>query len=224
MRLIPSKTAMSLVGAVVMVGATTALAGSSGDITVKGGLGPICINKTTGIIRSVQKNQTCPTGERRTLLPVRVNIDRSALKGDKGDTGATGATGPTGPAGERGPAGPQGVQGPQGPPAALAHATGTTTVVCANDICTPDNGQNPGDCSQLQCDFFVIAWCPASDPLVVGGGVTGIPSYSSGQVQLDRQANLSTQFVRYDFSVTQADATQGVTYTATATAVCAPSG
>jgi hypothetical protein len=145
-RLIRSKTAVAFGGVILVLGATTALAGSSTDITAKGGLGPVCINKTSGIIRSVQKDQTCRASERRTLLPVTINLDRSALKGDTGATGAQGPKGDTGPQGDVGPQGPQGPKGNAGDPG----PAGPTSVVArirSNDTVQSQNCVNGVGCN-----------------------------------------------------------------------------
>src|SRR5687767_880566 len=65
-----------------------------------------CVRTTTGIVRIVEANEGCLTGE--TPLHWRI-------QGDPGPTGPAGPAGPQGPAGPEGQQGQVGPAGPQGP-------------------------------------------------------------------------------------------------------------
>lgn len=112
-----------IVAATLVATASVALAGSVDQgrrLT-----GPFCINKTTGVVRSVAllHTGTCKATENRAT-----GVGVAAPKGDKGEkgdpgkngqdgsNGNTGATGVAGATGETGPTGPRGYKGDKGDP------------------------------------------------------------------------------------------------------------
>src|SRR6185369_526067 len=65
-----------------------------------------CVNNTSGEIKIIAANATCPSNYR--------SLDWN-IQGPAGQQGAIGPVGPVGPVGPLGPIGPQGLQGEQGP-------------------------------------------------------------------------------------------------------------
>lgn len=119
--------------ALIAVGIATSASSTSQD-QGRRLAGPFCVNKNTGVVRSVAEVpfQKCLAGEVRkvgvaipcptlTKAPNHTCGPSSGPKGAKGDKGsagekgATGATGAVGPAGTAGPVGATGATGAQGP-------------------------------------------------------------------------------------------------------------
>jgi hypothetical protein len=109
-----------------MVIAGVALAGSSSSQDLGRRLsGPFCINKKTGVILSVAKNQPCKAGYNRKY-GAKVNGPKgdTGLQGAKGDMGPQGPKGDTGPKGDNGANGSKGDKGDIGPSGAAFVAAG----------------------------------------------------------------------------------------------------
>ena len=93
-----------------------------------------CIGKSAGIMRLVQADATCRTGE--TLVSWSVQgpqgqpgpQGQTGPQGQPGPPGLNGAPGATGPQGPQGPAGPRGPAGPQTVASAVILADGSTQV------------------------------------------------------------------------------------------------
>ncbi len=93
------------VGVVVLAGAGVALAQevtTSDDVIIG------CYNRTTGLLRIVQSESECRTGESA------ISWNKQGPQGPQGPQGEAGPQGPQGVQGEMGPQGPQGSAGPQG--------------------------------------------------------------------------------------------------------------
>src|SRR5215468_10859282 len=84
--------------------------------------GPFCINKKTGVVRSVALLRTgkCRPGEVR-----RYGVAVLPGKGPKGEAGPIGPAGPAGPAGATGATGAQGAAGAAGATGATGAAGAT---------------------------------------------------------------------------------------------------
>lgn len=119
---------------VVAAAASAATGHGVATIGTKRLAGPFCINKKTGVVRSVAVKTPCRKGEIRKLgVPVNGGLGLAGAQGPSGPAGPAGATGPAGPSGQtgsagangangtdgaagaQGPAGPQGAAGAQGP-------------------------------------------------------------------------------------------------------------
>jgi hypothetical protein len=109
-----------------MIIAGVALAGSSSSQDLGRRLsGPFCINKKTGVILSVAKNQPCKDGYIRKY-GARVHGPKgdTGLQGAKGDMGPQGPKGDTGAKGDNGAKGDKGDTGATGPSGATFVAAG----------------------------------------------------------------------------------------------------
>src|SRR5438093_6899463 len=89
--------------------------------------GPFCINKKTGVVRSVALLRT---GKCRRSEVRRVGVAVTPGKGPKGDGGPIGPAGPAGPKGDTGSAGAAGAAGATG-------TTGTTGATGADGPAGP---------------------------------------------------------------------------------------
>lgn len=93
--------------------------------------GPFCINKTTGIVKSVafRRNPECGANEVRKTGVAGLAGPQGVAgpAGPQGLTGGPGSQGPVGPAGAAGPAGPQGETGATGA-AGPAGSSGVTNL------------------------------------------------------------------------------------------------
>jgi Collagen triple helix repeat (20 copies) len=104
---------------VVLVGATTAVAGGAQPAgTGTSGVVHACVDRA-GAVRVVRTGSRCPTGSYGIVWNAR------GPRGERGLTGATGPAGPRGPAGAAGATGPTGPTGPKGDTGAIG-LTGAT--------------------------------------------------------------------------------------------------
>jgi len=119
-----------------------------------------CVNNSSGTIKIVSVTTECPNGS------MLLQWNQVGLTGPAGPAGADGATGPAGPAGAdgaTGPAGPAGADGATGPagPATLSGL-----------IVYPSTGVSGLTATQT---------CPAANPIVIGGGYSGLAATGGTQ-------------------------------------------
>jgi len=122
---------VAVFSALLIVGSTTALAGSTRSpgprVGASGTVGPVCADLHTGLMYYIKFVQLpCKPGQKKIYFNVHGKAGPRGPRGLRGAKGAAGAPGPAGPAGAQGAQGPQGTQGPTGPPGAAGGATGPT--------------------------------------------------------------------------------------------------
>src|SRR5688500_3488342 len=158
-----------------------------------------CVSNTSGEIKIVSANATCPNNYR----PLDWNI-----QGPAGQQGPIGPVGPMGPQGLQGERGPQGEQGPQGLPGQQG-IQGPAGISGLEVVQVYSGTQN-----NFRIDVYVE--CPAGKQVLGGGfGTVGDNQY----ITVMASAPLSS--TTWVVSLFQSDLTDGHLWSVQAYAICA---
>jgi hypothetical protein len=163
-----------------------------------------CVNNTSGEIKIIAANATCPSNYRS----LDWNIQGPA--GAQGPIGPVGPLGPVGPVGPVGPMGPQGEQGPQGDPG----PQGVQGIQGPAGISGLEVVQvNSGTLNEFRID--VIVDCPAGKKVLGGGFAT-----AGNNIEVSVLANAPQFETRWVVSMAQNDLTPRL-WSVQAYAICA---